>query len=158
MKWYQNPKVLCFAGGVAAALVGAKVAKSPKTRELCVAGMAKGMKLQQDARVTLQNMKEDAQDLCAEAKQKAAQETAEEATALPPCSWAVRACGRPSPVRSMAACWCATRGRAGRRPWQYSGGSGGTPCRWGPPPTMTSSARWTASFWAGSFPWPPAIS
>ena len=40
----------------------------------------------------------------------------------------------------------------------YSGGSGGTPCRWGPPPTMTSSARWTASFWAGSFPWPPAIS
>ena len=26
MKWYQNPKVLCFAGGVAAALVGAKVA------------------------------------------------------------------------------------------------------------------------------------
>ena len=38
-----------------------------------------GMKLQQDARVTLQNMKEDAQDLCAEAKQKAAQETAEEA-------------------------------------------------------------------------------
>ena len=79
MKWYQNPKVLCFAGGVAAALVGAKVAKSPKTRELCVAGMAKGMKLQQDARVTLQNMKEDAQDLCAEAKQKAAQETAEEA-------------------------------------------------------------------------------
>ena len=28
MKWYQNPKVLCFAGGVAAALVGAKVAKS----------------------------------------------------------------------------------------------------------------------------------
>ena len=68
MKWYQNPKILCFAGGVAAALVGAKVAKSPKTRELCVAGMAKGMKLQQDARVTLQNMKEDAQDLCAEAK------------------------------------------------------------------------------------------
>ena len=44
-----------------------------------MAGMAKGMKLQQDARVTLQNMKEDAQDLCVEAKQKAAQETAEEA-------------------------------------------------------------------------------
>ena len=42
MKWYQNPKVLCFAGGVAAALVGAKVAKSPKTRELCVAGSGQG--------------------------------------------------------------------------------------------------------------------
>ena len=55
MKWYQNPKVLCFAGGVAAALVGAKVAKSPKTRELCVAGMAKGMKLQQDRKSTRLN-------------------------------------------------------------------------------------------------------
>ena len=88
MKWYQNPKILCFAGGVAAALVGAKVAKSPKTRELCVAGMAKGMKLQQDARVTLQNMKEDAQDLCAEAKQKASRRS--------PRSTA-RASARPSP-------------------------------------------------------------
>ena len=79
MKWYCNPKFLCFAGGVAAALVGAKVAESPKTRQLCVAGLAKGMQLQQDAKAALQNMKEDAQDLCAEAKQKAAQETAEEA-------------------------------------------------------------------------------
>ena len=79
MKWYQNPKVLCFAGGVAAARVGAKVGKCPKTRGLCVAGMAKGLKLQQGARGTRQNKKEDAQDLCAEAKQKAAQETAEEA-------------------------------------------------------------------------------
>ena len=70
---------MCCAGGVAAVLGVVKVAKSPKTCELGVAGMAKGMKRQQDARVTLQNMKEDAQDLCAEAKQKAAQETAEEA-------------------------------------------------------------------------------
>ena len=69
------------------------------------------------------------------------------------------ACGRPSPVRSMAACWCGYEGE-GRAEGlgEYSGGSGGTPCRWGPPPTMTSSARWTASFWAGSFPWPLAIS
>ena len=78
MKWYQNPKVLCFLGGAAAALVGVKVAKSPKTRAACVAGLAKGMQLQQDARVALQNMKEDAQDLCAEAKEKAAQEGAGE--------------------------------------------------------------------------------
>ena len=42
MKWYQNPKVLCFAGGVAAALVGAKVAKSPKTRELCSSSRTPG--------------------------------------------------------------------------------------------------------------------
>ena len=32
---------------------------------------AKGMKLQQDAKVTLQNMKEEAQDICYDAKQAA---------------------------------------------------------------------------------------
>ena len=39
-----------------------------------MAGMAKGMKLQQDAQVTFQNMKEDAQDLCHEAKTRAQEE------------------------------------------------------------------------------------
>lgn len=71
MEFYKDTRFLCFAGGVAAAIVGGKVLKSPKARELCVAGMAKGMKLQQDAQVTFQNMKEDAQDLCHEAKTKA---------------------------------------------------------------------------------------
>ena len=71
MEFYKDTRFLCFAGGVAAAIVGGKVLKSPKARELCVAGMAKGMKLQQDAQVTFQNMKEDAQDVCHEAKTKA---------------------------------------------------------------------------------------
>ena len=71
MEFYKDPRFLCFASGVAAAIVGGRVLKSPKARELCVAGMAKGMKLQQDAQVTFQNMKEDAQDLCHEAKAKA---------------------------------------------------------------------------------------
>ena len=78
MKWYQNPKVLCFAGGVAAPWWEPRLPSPP--RPVSSAWPAwPSMKLQQDARVTLQNMKEDAQDLCAEAKQKAAQETAEEA-------------------------------------------------------------------------------
>ena len=54
MKWYQSPRFLCFAGGVAAALVGAQVAKSPKTRQLCVNGIARGMQLQQEARAAAQ--------------------------------------------------------------------------------------------------------
>ena len=79
MKWYQNPKILCFAGGVAAPLVGGQVGQWPKAREVCVGGMGEGLELPEGARGARQNMKEDAQDLCAEAKQKAAQETAEEA-------------------------------------------------------------------------------
>ena len=73
--------------------------------------------------------------------------------------------GRPG-VREAVTCalngsvlvWLRGGGPGGRPLGSTPGGSGGTPCRWGPPPTMTSSARWTASFWAGSFPWPPAIS
>lgn len=74
MKCLKNPKFLCVVGGAVAALVGERVLKSAKTREFCVAGMAKGMKLQQDAQVALQNMREDAQDLCHEAKIRAQQE------------------------------------------------------------------------------------
>ena len=74
MKWYQSPRFLCFAGGVAAALVGAQVAKSPKTRQLCVNGIARGMQLQQEAKAALQTQQEHAQYLCAEAKHKAARE------------------------------------------------------------------------------------
>lgn len=80
MKWYQNPKILCFAGRRGRRPGGSQGCQVPQDPVSSAwPGMAKGMKLQQDARVTLQNMKEDAQDLCAEAKQKAAQETAEEA-------------------------------------------------------------------------------
>lgn len=70
-KCFKDCRFWCTLGGVAAAIVGEKILKSKKTREICVSGMAKGMKLHQDACVALQNMKEDAQDLCDEAKQKA---------------------------------------------------------------------------------------
>ena len=74
MKWYQSPRFLCFAGGVAAALVGAQGAKSPQTRQPWGNGTPRGVQVQAGARAAPQNMKEDAQDLCAEAKQKAARE------------------------------------------------------------------------------------
>lgn len=74
MKFYKNEKILCFVGGILASFAAAKIYKSKKAREICVLGIAKGMKIQQDAQVALQNMKEDAQDLCYEAKQKAQEE------------------------------------------------------------------------------------
>ena len=78
MKFYKDKKFLCFVGGFAAAIVGGKIARCPKTRVLCVNGLAKGMKLHQDAKVSFQNMKEDAADLCHEARQQAqGEDTAE---------------------------------------------------------------------------------
>ncbi len=59
----KSAKFLCFVGGAAAAVIGGKVLKCEKTRELCVQGLAKGMKIKHDAQTSMQNLKEDAQDL-----------------------------------------------------------------------------------------------
>ena len=77
LDFLKDCKFLCFAAGVTAAIVGKNVLKSPKTREVFVSGIAKGMQLRDDARETLKNMREDAEDLCYEAKSK--MNTAEEA-------------------------------------------------------------------------------
>lgn len=71
LKCLKNEKLLCFVSGVAAATLGVKALKSSKTREACVKGLAKGMQLQKDAQETFQNMKEDAADICHDAKQQA---------------------------------------------------------------------------------------
>lgn len=74
IKCLKNEKLLCFVGGVAAATFGVKALKSNKTRAACVKGLAKGMQLQKDAQESFQNMKEDAADICYDAKQQAEQE------------------------------------------------------------------------------------
>jgi len=68
LRCFENEKVLCFFGGIAAATLGVKALRSNKTRDLCVKGLAKGMKLQKDAQESLQNMKEEASDICFDAK------------------------------------------------------------------------------------------
>lgn len=62
-KCLTSAKFLCFAAGAAAAVVGGKILKCEKTRELCVKGLAKGMKAKHDAQTAIQNLKEDAQDI-----------------------------------------------------------------------------------------------
>lgn len=68
----KNEKILCFVGGVVAATLGVKALKSSKTRACCVKGLAQGMKLQKDAQATFQNMKDEAADICCDAKEEAA--------------------------------------------------------------------------------------
>ena len=71
IKCLKNEKLICFIGGIATATLGVKALKSKKTREVCVKGLAKGMKLQKDAQEAFQNMKEDAEDVCFDAKRQA---------------------------------------------------------------------------------------
>lgn len=70
--WYKNEKLLSFLGGAAAVIVGTKILKAPKTRELCVKGLASGITAKNNAMATIQNLKEDAEDLCADAREQAA--------------------------------------------------------------------------------------
>ena len=70
-KCFKNQKVWCAIGGAAAVIVGKKILTAKKTRELAVTGLAKGMKLQKDAKAAFQNMKDEASDICYDAKTEA---------------------------------------------------------------------------------------
>lgn len=68
---WKNEKLWCAIAGAAAVIVGKKVITSKKTRQLAVSGLAKGMKLQNDAKEAFQNMKDEAADICYDAKTEA---------------------------------------------------------------------------------------
>lgn len=68
---FRHEKLICALGGAAAVIIGKKVITSKKTRQLAVTGLAKGMKLTHDAKEAFQNMKDEAADICYDAKAEA---------------------------------------------------------------------------------------
>lgn len=71
---FKNEKAMIFLGGVAAGTLGAKVLKSKCAKKFYVSTLANGMKLQQDAQQLFETMKEDAEDMCFEARKEATTE------------------------------------------------------------------------------------
>ena len=71
LKVFKNEKLWCAVAGAAAVIVGKKILKADTTRSLAVTGLAKGMKLQKDAKAAFQNMKDEASDICYDAKTEA---------------------------------------------------------------------------------------
>lgn len=71
LKVFKNEKLWCAVAGATAVIVGKKILKADKTRSLAVTGLAKGMKLQKDAKAAFQNMKDEASDICYDAKTEA---------------------------------------------------------------------------------------
>lgn len=69
-----NRKLLAYLGGIATATVGVSILKSAPVRKATVNIVAGGMKLRDDAMTTIETIKEDAQDVYAEARSKAAGE------------------------------------------------------------------------------------
>lgn len=68
---FKNEKFWLVAAGAAGVIVGKKIITAKKTRQLAVTGLAKGMKFTSDAKTAFQNMKDEAQDLCYEAREQA---------------------------------------------------------------------------------------
>ena len=71
LKCFKNEKLWCVVGGAVAMVIGKKIVTAKKTRQLAVSGLAKGMKLQSDAKATFQNMRDEASDICCDAKEEA---------------------------------------------------------------------------------------
>ena len=80
LKCFKDEKFWCAVCGAAAVILGKKVVKAKKTRELAVTGLAKGMKLKSDAQSALRSMKDEASDICYDAKVKAGIDDEEEVT------------------------------------------------------------------------------
>jgi predicted nuclease with TOPRIM domain len=68
--FFKNNYVIGFGVGVAASILGYKAYKSKKLRKAVVKAVACGIKLREDAKTTLDSIKEDAEDICAEAKEQ----------------------------------------------------------------------------------------
>lgn len=69
---FREHKGWAFVGGVVAGLILSPLAKSKAARKAAVCLTAKGMSLRDGAVYTYERIKEDAQDVYAEAKKKAA--------------------------------------------------------------------------------------
>lgn len=70
----MTKNLIYFLGGVAAAVLTKSVACSPKTRKLCVNALAKGILTKEKVNSQIATIKQDAEDLCAEARAEAAKQ------------------------------------------------------------------------------------
>ncbi|MEE0022875.1 DUF1490 domain-containing protein [Ruminococcus sp.] len=77
LKCFKNEKLWYVVGGAAAVIIGKKILKAKTTRQIAVTGLAKGMKMQNDAKAVFQNMKDEAADICCDAKEEAGIKEAE---------------------------------------------------------------------------------
>ena len=69
-EFFKSKELWTFVGGAVTAVVTSKFAKSNKARELAVKGLASGMQVKDNVEATVTSIKEDAQDVYAEAVEK----------------------------------------------------------------------------------------
>ena len=67
-KMYKHKHALIFVGGMTAAVVGAKVLKSKTTKDYAAKGMAKVLTCKSDLEESIQDIKDNAEDIHVDAK------------------------------------------------------------------------------------------
>ncbi len=70
----QHKHALLFAGGIATAIIGAKIIKSQTTKDLATKGMAGIISAKKDAEETFQDIRENAEDIVFDARADNSQE------------------------------------------------------------------------------------
>lgn len=71
MSVWKNEKFWLVMAGAVGSAIAKKILKAPKTREYAVKGLAEGMKITADAKAAFQDMKDQAADICNDAKNQA---------------------------------------------------------------------------------------
>lgn len=67
-KMYKHKHALIFVGGMATAIIGAKILKSQVTKDYAAKGMAKVLTCKSEIEESIQDIKDDAEDICTDAK------------------------------------------------------------------------------------------
>ena len=67
-KLYEHKHALIFVGGIAAAIVGKKILESQTTKDYAAKGMAKVMTCKSELEESIQDIKDNAEDIHTEAK------------------------------------------------------------------------------------------
>ena len=81
LKCFKDEKFWCAVGGAAAVILGKKVVKAKKTKRACRYRSCKGNEAQRsDAQSALRSMKDEASDICYDAKVEAGIDDEEEVT------------------------------------------------------------------------------
>lgn len=70
----EHKHALLFAGGIATAVIGAKILKSQTTKDLVTQGMAGVISTKKDAEETFQDIRENAEDIVYDANLDTKQE------------------------------------------------------------------------------------
>lgn len=72
---FKKDCITCFAVGAVAGILGLKMAKTDKARNLAVQGIAQGMMAKDCAMEELTNLREEAEEICKEAREVAKQKS-----------------------------------------------------------------------------------